>query len=808
MTLFLPIILLSAAIPLYVYAGYPLLLWTLVAMRGRRRVAVAPIEPDVTFIISAYNEEAVIGEKLVNTLAIDYPRNRIEVIVVSDCSSDRTDALVSARAPDGVRLIRLPRRMGKTAGVNLAVASAKGEFLVFSDANAMYRRDAIRHLVANFADPEVGCVTGESRYSDPARSTVSTQENFYWKYERLIKILESDLGSMVGSDGAILALRRALFEPLAVTDLNDLVIPLRVVARGFRVVYERRAICDEPGTLEYQEEFRRKVRIVNRSVFALRQFPSLLNPTRAGVFAVQLFSHKVLRWSVGLALGVLLVSSAAAGSIDRRWVPLLWAQIGFYSLAGAGALFPGLRRRAGPVLTLPYYFCLVNAAALIGGVRGLIGQVQITWSPERGHGEQETRRHVRPWIPIACVVMAGALVAVVPTAARWTVWGSLAALAYVYIFYPMLIWAIAGIRRRTVRVGDATPSVTLVICAYNESTVLAQKLLNCLELDYPRDRLHVLLVSDGSTDGTEAIAQGFRPQGVEVIASPTRRGKSGAITAATDYVRGEVIVLSDTNVFYAPSALRKLVRNFEDPSVGAVSGNVHLINDHLFYRKLETWYYRYEAFLQRQESRTGTMLGADGAMYAVRRELFRPPGEGMILDDFLVAINVVRQGRRVVFDAEAMGREISSPDAAAEWDRRVRVVTGAIQSIRSGVGLPGARQGMAWFQYVSHKALRWLTPFFLVGFFFGSVASAAHPPFAALTLIQLAFYSLALCGAISRKRSIFFAAPFYFVMVSAATAWGIWVGLSSRPSGLWDVHRVDPAEVSASPSLPAGSREN
>jgi cellulose synthase/poly-beta-1,6-N-acetylglucosamine synthase-like glycosyltransferase len=383
---FLPLLFLSAAVPIYVYAGYPILLWAMARVRGQRTVAAAPIEPAVTLIISAYNEEDVIGEKLENSLSLDYPRDRLEVIVVSDCSSDRTDAIVAARAPDGVRLIRLPERGGKSAGLNHAVAAARGSVLVFSDANAFYRTASIRRLVANFADSEVGCVTGESRYAKPDRSTTSTQENLYWRYERWIKIVESNWGSMVGSDGAILALRRDLFEPLRASDLNDLVIPLRVVARGYRVVYEPSAICDEAGMLEYEEEFRRKVRIVNRSVFALRQFPLLLNPLRAGTFALQLISHKVLRWGVGLALIALLISSAATTAIDPRWAPLLWAQVAFYALAGAGALLPGWRRRAGSIATLPYYFCLVNVAALIGGARGLRGRVQVTWNPERGQG--------------------------------------------------------------------------------------------------------------------------------------------------------------------------------------------------------------------------------------------------------------------------------------------------------------------------------------------------------------------------------------------------------------------------------------
>jgi cellulose synthase/poly-beta-1,6-N-acetylglucosamine synthase-like glycosyltransferase len=381
--IFLLLAALSAFVGIYVYVGYPLLLLLVGSIRRSRPLPQPVGAPRVTLLVSAFNEAQVMREKIENSLALDYPAH-LEIVVVSDCSTDETDAIVLSFADRGIRLVRLPERRGKSAGLNEAIATASGELLVFSDANAFYRPDAIRRLVKPFADPEIGCVTGELCYTGIEECNVGIQEDLYWKYERVLKSWESRCGSMVGSNGAIFALRRDLFEPLQAADVNDFVIPLRVVERGFRCVYAPEAVCEEHGTREYAEEFRRKIRIVNRSAYAIRNRLALLNPLRRGFFAIQLLSHKVLRWSIGLWIAVFFVATLALASGDPRWRPVVWAQVAFYTLALAGHLAPGLRRRGGRIFSLPYYFCMVNVAAVLGGVRGLLGRVQITWKPERG----------------------------------------------------------------------------------------------------------------------------------------------------------------------------------------------------------------------------------------------------------------------------------------------------------------------------------------------------------------------------------------------------------------------------------------
>lgn len=372
-------LLLAAAV--YVYAGYPLLLLALRAFGGSRPVAAADIEPDVTLVISAFNESAVIGAKLDNSLALDYPAARLQIIVVSDASDDGTDDIVRAYRDRGVELLAMPERGGKTVGLNAAVARARSEYVVFSDANAMYGRDVVRTLVRNFADPAVGAVVGESTYVDPSAES-ERSEGLYWRYETMIKRLESQVGSVVGGDGAIYAVRRALYRPMRADALSDFVNPLQVVRDGHRCVYEPAARSYERAAGEFAQEFRRKVRIVNRAWRALARMPELLNPLRHGRFAWQLWSHKLLRWLVpALLLALLGVSIALAGQ-GNIYRLALGAQGAFYLLALAGG---ALQRRASmPALfSIPYYFCLVNAASAIGIIDAFRGRTYTTWATAR-----------------------------------------------------------------------------------------------------------------------------------------------------------------------------------------------------------------------------------------------------------------------------------------------------------------------------------------------------------------------------------------------------------------------------------------
>jgi cellulose synthase/poly-beta-1,6-N-acetylglucosamine synthase-like glycosyltransferase len=372
----------AAAVVVYVYAGYPLLL---ALLAGRRREHPAGDDvplPHMTLIVSAFNEAECIADKLDNTLSLDYPRDLLDVIVVSDASDDGTDEIVTRYASKGIRLLRMEQRGGKTLGLNAGVAAGRGEIVVFSDANAMYRADALRCLAAPFAEAGVGAVIGESTYVE-AESESGRSESLYWRYETWIKLLETRAGSVVGGDGAIYAVRRALYEPMRADALSDFVNPLQVVRAGYACIYEPRALSYESAAADFGREYRRKVRIVNRAWRALWSMREMLNPLKFGLFSWRLWSHKVLRWWVPLFL--LVIFFANLFLLDERplYVLTLLLQLAFYALALGG--FWLRRAQSQPsALRIPFYFCLVNYASGVGLLEALGGKAYVTWTPPRG----------------------------------------------------------------------------------------------------------------------------------------------------------------------------------------------------------------------------------------------------------------------------------------------------------------------------------------------------------------------------------------------------------------------------------------
>jgi cellulose synthase/poly-beta-1,6-N-acetylglucosamine synthase-like glycosyltransferase len=370
----------------YVYAGYPLLLLLTVGRQDRSFVAQAADGdlPRVTLLISAFNEADCIAEKLDNTLLLDWPSQLLEVIVISDASDDATDEIVEQYSGRGVRLLRMPNRGGKTVGLNAGVAASAGEFVVFSDANALYRADALRQLAQPFADARVGAVIGESTYVD-SESESDRSESLYWRYETWIKLLESRGGSVVGGDGAIYAVRRALYQPMAADALSDFVNPLQVVRAGFACIYQPKAVSYESAASDFHREYRRKVRIVNRAWRALWSMRDMLNPFKYGVFALRLWSHKVLRWWVPVALVAVFIANVML--VDKHWVYglTLGVQLAFYTLALGGFLLRRKRRQPF-MLRIPFYFCLVNYASGIGLMEAMIGKSYTTWTTARAQG--------------------------------------------------------------------------------------------------------------------------------------------------------------------------------------------------------------------------------------------------------------------------------------------------------------------------------------------------------------------------------------------------------------------------------------
>lgn len=372
----------SLLIALYVYVGYYALLHILAVFSKREIVTDETLCPKVSLIISAYNEEAVIGKKIRNSLGIDYPVGRLEIIVVSDASTDGTDTIVKEYKHPNIILLRQEERMGKTAGLNMAASVATGDVLIFSDANAMYRPDAVRKLVRNFADPQVGYVTGEARYVDNP-SMAGDAESIYWNYEITLKTLETRLGSMVGADGAIYALRRQLYAPLRVDDINDFVNPLQVVANGYRGVYEPEAVCYEDAACDFRKEFHRKRRIVNRSWHGLLGQRTILNPFRYGFYSIQVISHKLLRWMMPFILVILLTSNLFLAGQHGFYLLTLLAQLTFFVLAWVGYHLQNRQSRFNRIFSLPMYFCLVNIASAMGILQSLGGKVTTTWETVR-----------------------------------------------------------------------------------------------------------------------------------------------------------------------------------------------------------------------------------------------------------------------------------------------------------------------------------------------------------------------------------------------------------------------------------------
>ncbi len=378
-----------ASLLVYVYLGYSLLLTLLASFSKHAPNPPDLSEPAVTLLISAFNESEVIAAKLENALALDYPHDRLEIVVISDASDDGTDDIVRRFSRSGVRLIRQQPRMGKSAGLNLGVSQATGQILIFSDANAIHQPDAIRHLVRHFSNPRVGYVVGNARYYEKGRESTSAEsEGLYWKLETYLKIKESQFGSVVGGDGAIYAIRRELYSPLLPTDINDFLNPLQIIARGYVGVFEPAAICYEEAAVNFGQEFRRKVRIVSRSLNALCRVPAVLNPLNNTRHWFLLVSHKLLRWFAPFFMILMFVASLALWQLPvYRAIALL--QVVFYSLALA-AWWREPKRKLGKVFSLVFYFCMVNLASLVGCVKCLRGDLQGQWAPPRQKAQNQT----------------------------------------------------------------------------------------------------------------------------------------------------------------------------------------------------------------------------------------------------------------------------------------------------------------------------------------------------------------------------------------------------------------------------------
>ena len=364
---------------IYPYILYPLFAKLAAAIAGRR-IDRKAFTPRISILISAYNEAKHIEATVRNKLAQDYT-GEFEILVASDGSTDGTDEIVTRVAADDarVRLIRQEPRQGKTAALNQLIELATGEIVIFSDANSLYRADTVRLLVENFADPSVGYVTGKMVYVNPDGSMIGDGCSAYMRYENWLRAVESSLGSIVGVDGGVDAVRRALYRRMSADQLPDFVLPLAVVQQGKRVVYDERALLQEDTLSDQGAEFRMRVRVALRALWALRAERVLLFGSAGLLFAWQLWSHKALRYMSFLPLAVACVLNVWLISAGPLYQLLLLGQGLFWVatlLGRAGLTWAPIR--------FSLYFLLLNVASALAFARFMRGERIVTWQPRLG----------------------------------------------------------------------------------------------------------------------------------------------------------------------------------------------------------------------------------------------------------------------------------------------------------------------------------------------------------------------------------------------------------------------------------------
>ncbi len=368
---------------LYVYLGYPALLVFFAPLRRQRKPGLG-YTPTISVLIAACNEEANIRQKLEQTLQLEYPPDKIEVLVLSDGSQDRTDEIVTQFPDPRVRLVRIPQRRGKTNAQNEGVKQAKGEVLIFSDATTIYHPQALMYLAANYQDPVVGAVSGRYQYFDPEKNSPTGMGTIaFWNYENNIKVKQSRISTLTGCCGCIYSVRKSMYTELAPDVISDLVQPLRAIQKGGRVVFEDRALAYEQTTESTGEEFAMRVRVITRGMRGLLSVPELLKPWKYPWIAFQLFSHKILRWMVPLFLLLLLAGNTALAGQPYFRI-LLVLQLCFYAVALLQVIVPMHRRWK--LLGIPLYFCTLNAAAFLGVIELLRGRKHVIWQPVRSKG--------------------------------------------------------------------------------------------------------------------------------------------------------------------------------------------------------------------------------------------------------------------------------------------------------------------------------------------------------------------------------------------------------------------------------------
>jgi len=369
----------------YTFFGYGILLYVLVRMKrifspAKRKQLTFDEMPTCTLIVAAYNERDLIEEKIANTLALKFPAGKLELIFVTDGSSDGTPDLV-AKYPQ-IKLLHSDERKGKIAAVHRAVAQVNSEIIVFTDANTFLNDEALVLICRHYGDSKVGAVAGEKRVTIDAAADATAGEGFYWKYESKLKAWDSELYSVVGAAGELFSVRNSLYEPVPLNSvLDDFMISMRIAEKGYIIIYEPDAYAQEDTSANIKEELKRKVRIAAGGIQSIIWLKALLNPFRFPVLSFQYISHRVLRWTVtpllmilAFILNVILVVNEAG----MLYNVLLVCQILFYLSAYLGKIMEERKLRV-KILFIPYYFCVMNYAVIAGIFRFFSGGQSVMW---------------------------------------------------------------------------------------------------------------------------------------------------------------------------------------------------------------------------------------------------------------------------------------------------------------------------------------------------------------------------------------------------------------------------------------------
>lgn len=364
----------------YPYIIYPVIL--LLITRFKTRLSNIkennnPYYPHLTLLISAYNEEKIINDKILNSLTLDYPADKLQILIADDGSTDNTGKIIKQYQNKKIEYFRSKNNQGKTNLQNEAVKLAKGEIIVFSDANAMYNKNALIYLSKYFINNTIGCVCGNLCYKNSYSGESS--ESIYWKYEKILKKLESKSGNLIGVNGSIYAIRKKNYIPLDKSAISDFVEPLKLLQNGYIVKYCENAISTETSLTDNKKDFNRKTRIITRSLYGIKFIAPLLNPFRYPEACFKLISHKLLRWSTGVILLFVFFVNILLFNLNILYRVTFFTQISFYLLAITGIITNSKLL----FFRLPAYFCLINTAAIIS-IKNLIIKKQYNqWIPDR-----------------------------------------------------------------------------------------------------------------------------------------------------------------------------------------------------------------------------------------------------------------------------------------------------------------------------------------------------------------------------------------------------------------------------------------